>query len=307
VALLRELGRVLQQERIAAQGTVQPIGGTQPKKASVQGLCAIAKMRGHYPGRCCVRGFALRLPGGSFASNPFSQHKGVVKPPQNLLQIFEALYGRSATAKQSAIQLGGIAEPATAPTNGMQGHGSEVSAQRAQFIECHPGVPPAGFGQAQSSLARVGPAAGNQDVEILVQSSRIEIGERLGKRRVGMVARSRKPALQETHHRGRDFGPRHFGIKERHADIKVASLPSQPGQRTQALERAPHAAPRRSLRGHRQSHAQSARSDPDLVNRLFFASLGAWQVGKQPMHVFAQELRGGLPALLFSPFHGLRV
>jgi hypothetical protein len=131
VALPRELGCVLQQGRIAAQHTVQPIGGTQPKKASVQGLRAIAKMRGDHPGRSRVRGLALRLPGGSFASDPFRQHKGVVKPPQNLLQIFEALYGRIATAEQSAIQLGGISEPATAPTNGMQSHGSEVSAQSA--------------------------------------------------------------------------------------------------------------------------------------------------------------------------------
>jgi PPK2 family polyphosphate:nucleotide phosphotransferase len=168
-------------------------------------------------------------------------------------------------------------------------------------------VPPACFGQSQSSFTRNGPAARNQDAEILVQSSRIEIGERPGKRRVGMVARSRKPTSQETHHRGRGFGPRHFGIKECHADIKVASLPGQPGQRTQVLERAPHTAPRRSLRGHRQGHAQAARSDPDLVNRLFFAGLGAGQIGKQPLHVLTQELRGGLPALLFLPFHELRV
>ena len=273
----------------------------------MQGLPTITKMRGHHPGHSRVRGSALRLPGGCFASYPFGQHKGVVKPPQNFLQILEALYGRSATAEQSAIQLGGISQPATAPTNGVQGHGSEVSAQSAQFIECRPGTPTAGFGQAQSSLARVGPAASNQDVEILVQPSRIESGERLGKRRVGMVARSRKPASQETHHGGRGFGPRHFGIKERDADIKVASLPGQPGQRTQALDRAPHAAPRRSWRGHRQSHAQAARSDPNLVNRLFFAGLGAWQIGEQPPHVLTQELRGGLLALLFSPFHGLRV
>jgi len=288
---------------MATQFIVQPIGGVSSEKASVQRLRAIAELRGDQPGRGGGRGFALRLPGGSFASNPFRQHKGIVKLPKNLLQRLESSYGQSASSEQSAIQLGGIAEPATAPPDSMQGHRREVSAQRSQFIKRHARVPPAGFGQSQSRFIQVCPVARNQKVEVPVQPGRIEISQHLGKLRVGMVARRRKPASQKTHHRGRGFRPRHLGIKERDADIKVASLPGQSGQRTQALKRASHPAPRRSLRGHRQGHAQAARGDPNLVNRLFFASLGAWQVGEQPLHMLTQELRGGSLALLDSPSH----
>jgi len=181
-----------------------------------------------------------------------------------------------------------------------------VSAQSAQFIECHPGAPPACLGQAQSSFARVGPAASNQDVEILVQPSRIEIGERLGQLRVAWprAVSSRLRRRRTTVGAAWPEAP----SASKSATLTSRSRPcpaSRVSARRRLIERRTRAPPV-FARPQAEPRAGGARR-PGSGESVPLAGLGAWQIGKQPLHVLTQELRGGLLALLFSPFHGLRV
>ncbi len=270
----------------------------------MQGLRAISQTRAN--GTSCGRAptFPQRLPGGCFACNPFGQHEGVVKLPQNVLQILEALHGRGAATEQGAIQLGGVAKPATAPANCVQGHRGEVTAQRAQFFERRPSVLPARTSQAQGSFARIHPAARHQDVQVLAQPSRIEFRECPGQLPVRPRTLGGKPVAHEAHDQLRNLGSGRLFVEKRSTDVEIAALAGQPGQCAQSLERASHPTPCWLLRSHGQAHAQPARGDPDLVNWLLLPGLGAGQVGEQPLHVLVHELRGGPIALLARGLHG---
>ena len=122
-------------------------------------LRAILEMRAHNTSRSRVYVFPLGLPSACFARNPSREHKGIVKLPQDVLQILEALHSRSAATEQGSIQLGGVAKPATAPPKGMQSHRGEVSPQRAQLLDRHPSAFPAGSSQPQGGLSRICTAA----------------------------------------------------------------------------------------------------------------------------------------------------
>ena len=226
-----------------------------------------------------------------------------MKLTQYVLHILEAPHGRGAAAEQGAIQLGGVANPATAPSNCVQGHRGKVATQRAQLLDRRPSVFPACTSQPQGRFARIRSATRHQDIEVFAQANRIEIAECLGQLAVGTSAGSSKSVVQETHDDRRHLGLGCFLVEERSAHVEVAPLARQSGQRTQALERAPHTTPRRSLYSHGQGHAQPARGYPDLVNRLFLTGLGAWQIGEQSLRMLTHESRRGLVTLLARRLH----
>ena len=178
-----------------------------------------------------------------------------------------------------------------------------MSPHGAQFLHRRPSVFPACASQPQGSFTRIRPPTRHQGIEVLAQPSRIEISQCLRELPVRTSASRGKPVAQEAHDDGLRLGLGRLLVEERGAHVEIAPLASQPGQCTQALERAPDATPRRPARSHGQSHAQPARRDPDLVNRLFLTGLGARQVGKQPLHMLAHESRRGQFVLLAWLLH----
>ncbi len=192
-------------------------------------------MRAHNPNRSGPRILSLGLPVRCCQGNPFSEHESVVKLAQDVLQVLESSHSRSAGPEQGAIQLGGVAEPATAPPNRMQGHRGEVLPQRAQLFECHTSMLPAHGSQPQGRLTRIRTAACHQDVQVFPQSGRIEICERFGELPVGTGSRGGKPVVQKSHDGRRNLGAGRFPIEKCGSDIEIASLARQTGQLTQAL------------------------------------------------------------------------
>ncbi len=158
-----------------------------------------------------------------------------MKLAQDVLQVLESSHGRSAGPEQGAIQLGGVAEPATAPPNRMQGHRGEVLPQRVQLFECHASMLPAHGSQPQGRLTRICTAAGHQNIQIFAQSGCIEIRERLGELPVGARSRGGQPVVQKTHDGRRNLRAGRFPIEKRGTDVEITSPSCQPGQLTQAL------------------------------------------------------------------------
>jgi len=201
----------------------------------------------------------------------------------------------------------GISEPGgQRRRSGMHAIGSEVVCPSAQFIECHPGAPPACLGQAQSSFARVRPRREQSGRRNPRQRVASKSASACGQLRVAMATRS----FSRLRRRRTPWAPAlargTSGIKSATLTSKVASLPGQPGQRTQALESSAARGGPAVFARPQAEHAQAARATRSGESVLLCRP-GLLAIGKQPLHVLTQELRGGLLALLFSPFHGLRV
>jgi hypothetical protein len=99
------------------------------------------------------------------------------------------------------------------------------------------------------------------------------------------------------------FAPGTSASKSATLTSRSRPWPSQSGQRPQPFESALHATACRLVGSHWQGHAQAARGDPNLVNRLLLSGLGARQVVEQALSVLAQKSRGGQFFLRAPRFH----
>jgi hypothetical protein len=97
----------------------QPSNRSIAKEASVQGLGTGSKTRAYHTSRRCARRFSLGLPRPCLAGNPLGEDKGIVKLTEKILHGLEALHRGGAATEKGAPQFAGVAQPATAPANGV--------------------------------------------------------------------------------------------------------------------------------------------------------------------------------------------
>jgi hypothetical protein len=97
----------------------QPSNRSIAKEASVQGLGTGPKTRAYHTSCRCARGFSLGFPRPCFAGNPLGEDKGIVKLTEKILHGLEALHRGGAATEKGAPQFAGVAQPATAPANGV--------------------------------------------------------------------------------------------------------------------------------------------------------------------------------------------
>ena len=92
-----------------------------------------------------------------------------MKLTEKILHGLEALHRGGAATEEGAPQFAGVAQPATAPANGVQGHRGKVYSQRTQFLPHGLTLPLACAPQACAGLFQAHTTPRHQNPQVFAQ------------------------------------------------------------------------------------------------------------------------------------------